>query len=140
MTGKTFRRIGGSVVVAAALAAAAASPASAMIAPACSTRLAAADTGTTASCSFNTQWDYATIAVANVQGSLTVTLNCVTTYGSQYTWTRTVSRNTTWTSWTPNNCSLTLTSQAPLTTANASATPTLPPIIGPCDPAACTIP
>ena len=125
-----IKRIGGSVLVVAALAGAAATPAVAA-GPACSTRLAAADVGTSASCSFWSQYDYATISVAPVQGTLTATLQCWTQYGSSYTTSRTISKATTWSTYAPDSCTLRLTSQAPLTTANATASSTVGPIIQP---------
>ena len=124
---RAIRRIGGVAVVAAALAGATAGPAAAMTSPACSTRLAAADVGTSASCSFDTLYDWATITVAP-SGTVTATVLCFTSYGYTYTTTRTVSKTSTWTSYSPGSCSLKLTSEAPLTTANGSATPTTGPI------------
>ena len=124
---RAIRRIGGAVVVAAALAGAAAGPAAAMTSPACSTRLAAADVGTSASCWFDTIYDWATITVVP-SGTVTAAVRCVTSYGYTYSTTRTVSKTSSWTSYSPGSCSLTLTSGAPLTTASGSATPTTGPI------------
>jgi hypothetical protein len=127
MRGSLVRRIGGPVLVAAALAGAAAAPASAAIGPACSTRVVAAPAGTAATCSFDTQYDYATIGVV-VDGEVTVTLRCNGQYGYNYVVSRTFTKNGTWTSYTPGNCQMVVTSNVSGTTANATATPTLPPI------------
>jgi hypothetical protein len=129
-----IRRIGGSVAVAAALAVAAASPASAMIGPACDVRLVPAVTGPSASCSFDSHTDYATIRVEPV-GTVTATVRCFTSWGGTYTNSRTVSKATGWTWYTPGGCSLTLTADASTTAANASATPAVPPIYDPPPPA-----
>ena len=126
-----LKRITGSAVLAAAVAGAAASPATAMIAPACTTRVVAADPGTAGSCSFDTQYDYALISVAPVTGTVEATIRCFTSWGYTYTSSRTVAKTTTWESWSPGSCTLTLTSGAPLTTASGSAAPTLGPIIDP---------
>jgi hypothetical protein len=130
----TIRRIGGLIVVAAMLAVAAASPASAMIAPACDARLVPAATGPSASCSFDSHTDWATIAIEPV-GTVTATIRCFTTYGYTITKSRTVSATTTWTTSTPGSCSLTLTGDSSTVAANASATPALPPIYDPPPPA-----
>ena len=131
---RTTRRVGGSVAVMAALAAMTASPASAMIAPACDTRLVPAATGPSASCSFDSNTDWATIAVEPV-GTVTATVRCFTSWGTTYTSSRTVSKTTTWNTYTPGSCSLTLTADASTTAANGSATPTYPPIYNPPPPA-----
>jgi hypothetical protein len=126
MRGSTIKRIGGSVVVAAALAAAAAGPATAMVAPACSTRLAAAEVGTSASCSFDTPYDWAAITLKPV-GTVTASLRCVTSYGSVYETSRTVADTTNWITRSPGYCTLTLTSASSGTTAFGSAVPMTPP-------------
>jgi hypothetical protein len=126
----TIRRIGGLVAVAATLAVAAASPASAMIGPACDARLVPAATGSSGSCSFDSNTDWATIAIEPV-GTVTATVRCFTSYGYTTEKSRTVSQTTTWTTSTPGSCSLTLTATASTTAANASATPALPPIYDP---------
>ena len=125
-----IRRLGVAVAVAGALAGATAGQAQAMASPACSTRLAAADAGTTAFCGFDTQWDYATITVEPAAGTVTATTRCVTPWYT-YTSSRTTSKTIYWHTYTPGYCTLTLTSGAPLTTANASATPWIPPIYDP---------
>lgn len=124
-----IRRIGVGVVAAAALAAAAAAPASAMVGPACETRLALADVGTSASCGFDTSSDWALISV-QVQGTVTATVRCFTSYGT-YETSRTVSANSNWTTHSPGSCSLILTSQAAGTTASGAAAPFFPIYDGP---------
>ncbi|HEV3000923.1 MAG TPA: hypothetical protein VGW75_09320 [Solirubrobacteraceae bacterium] len=125
-----IRRIGGPIVAAAALAVAVASPASAMIGPACDARLVPAATGPSASCSFDSPTDWATIQIEPV-GTVTATVRCFTSWGSTITKSRTVSATTTWTTSTPGSCSLTLTADASTIVANASATPALRPIFDP---------
>ena len=125
-----IRRLAGLVAVAAMLALAGASSASAMIAPACDARLVPAATGPSASCSFDSNTDWALIAIEPV-GTVTATVRCFTTYGYTIEKSRTVSATTTWTTSTPGSCSLTLTADASTTAANASATPTFAPIVGP---------
>ena len=122
-------RIGGTVMAAAALAAAAAGPAQAMIGPACSARLTATETTTASSCTFDTQYDWATVTVAPT-GTVTVTITCFTTYGYKYVTQRTVGKATSWATWTPGSCRLSL-SGVPGTTALATVTPTTGPIIQP---------
>jgi hypothetical protein len=131
MSGRTMRRIAGSAAVAAALAAAAATPASAMIGPACSTRLAAAEVGTSASCSFDTPYDYAYITVEPAVGTVTATITCFYTWGGTYTSSRTVSSASYWRAYSPGSCSLRLTAQTSLATATGTASPALGPIIDP---------
>src|SRR5688572_28113999 len=128
MRGSLIRRIGASVVVAGALAGAAAAPAGAAIGPACTTRVVAADAGTTARCSFDTQYDWATVTVV-VDGEVTVTLRCNGQYGFNYVVSRTFTKNETWTTYTPGNCEMVLTSNYAGTTALAAATPSQPPIL-----------
>jgi hypothetical protein len=125
-----LRRIGGTAAVTAVLAAAAASPASAMIGPACDARLVPAATGPTASCSFDSNTDWANIHIQPV-GTVTATVRCFTSWGGTITKSRTVSSATTWYTSTPGSCSLTLTAHADTVAANASATPALPPIYDP---------
>jgi hypothetical protein len=122
-----IRRIGGSVVVAAALAAAAAAPASAMIGPACSTRVAPPATAPTASCSFDSNTDWAYVAVETV-GSVKATVRCFTTWGGTVTRERTFTETATWYVSTPGSCSLSLTADVSTLAANGSASPALPPI------------
>lgn len=129
-----IRRLGGSVAVAATLAMAAASPASAMIGPACDTRLVPAATGPSASCSFDSHTDWAIIAIEPV-GTVTATVRCFTSWGYTTTKSRTVSETTTWSTSAPGSCSLTLTAHASTVAANASATPWIPPIYDPPPPA-----
>ena len=126
----TIRRVGGSIVVAAALAVGVAGPASAMAGPACDARLVPAATGPSASCSFDSNTDWAEIVVEPV-GTVTATVRCFTSYGYTYTTSRTVSEVTTWYTSTPGSCQLELTGNASTTAANASASPMIPPIYDP---------
>ncbi len=123
----TIRRIGGSVVLAAALAGAAAGPAGAAIGPACTTRLVAADAGTSAQCTFDAPRDWSTISIVP-NGTVTATLRCQETYGYVFTSTYTVSQATAFADWTPGTCTLTLAAVSPGATAHASATPTTGPL------------
>ena len=126
----TLKRIGGSVAVAAALAVAAASPASAMVGPACTTRLALAAAGTSASCGFDTPDDWALITIGP-QGTVKVTIRCFTTWGTTIESSRTVSSNTNWATSTYGSCSLILTAVSDGATANGSAAPFFPIYDGP---------
>ena len=123
----TLRRIGWSVVGAAALSVVCASPAAAMIAPACSTRVVL---GTPGSCTFDTQYDYATITIVPVASTVTADFRCVTNYGYVFTSSRTVSDPVSYSKWTPGSCTLTLSSPSGGTGA-VTATPTTGPIIDP---------
>ncbi len=127
----TIRRIGGFVAVAAALAGAAATPATAAVAPACTARLAAADAGTTASCSFDNQYDYATISIVT-EDSVLVTVSCRSPWGTTTTTSRPVNTTTAWAQPTRGYCTLTLTAERSGTTALGSSTPTIGPICDTC--------
>lgn len=119
-----IKRAGGCVLAAVALAGAGASPARAMIMPACAAAIN--PTTGTGSCTFDTQWDYALIAVAPV-GEMKVHIRCVTNYGYVSESTRTVTQAGTFSRWTPGACTMTLTGTA----GTATATPVLPPIVDP---------
>jgi hypothetical protein len=130
------RRIGGLVVVSGVLAVGAAAPASAMIAPACDARLVPAATGPSGSCSFDSNTDWALIAVQPAGGAVTATLRCYTPYGYTTERSRTFSSAGTWSTSAVGSCTLTLTGDASTVAANASATPMVPPIYNPPPPAA----
>jgi hypothetical protein len=122
------RKVGVSVLAAAALAGAAAGPADAAIwGPGCTATLA--PVATTASCGFDSPTDYSTIRVTP-QGTVTATVRC-TSQGYTTSWSRTVSTNTSWAWSTRGTCSLILTAVTAGATANGSATPTVGPIIEP---------
>lgn len=117
-----MRGIRRTVVLAAALAGVAAGPAEAAIGPACATRLAAAEAGTTASCSFDAPEDWSTITITPA-GTVNVTLSCRETWGYVWTSTWTLTRTRAWAEWTPGTCTLTLAAASPGATAHGSATP-----------------
>ena len=131
MRGRTIRRIGGFVAVAAAMAGAAAAPASAAVFPACTARLAAAEAGTTASCNFDNQYDWATITVVT-DDPVFVTVSCRAPWGETITTARGVSQTTSWSQPTRGYCTLTLRSELAGTTALGTSTPTHGPICETC--------
>ncbi len=118
----TIRRIGGSLMVAAALAGATAGSASAMAMPTCTTALT--PVAGTSSCNFgNISTSYALITVEPV-GTVTATVRCFTSTGITYTSSRTVSSRTTWTTYAPGSgCSLTLTAVSAGASAVGNAAP-----------------
>jgi hypothetical protein len=126
----TLRRVGGSMVVAAALAGATAGSASAMAMPECATVLAPG--AASSSCGFgNISTSYAMINVEPV-GTVTATVRCFTSWGTTYTSSRTVSSRTTWTTYAPGSgCSLILTPVSAGAGAVGSASPGVGPIIQP---------
>lgn len=127
-----MRRLCGAVVVAAALSGVTATSAMALAAPACSTRLVLAEAGTTASCGYDAQWDYANITVEPIVGTVQVTVRCTTYWGATYTTlNQTVYEARNFRAYSPGSCTLTLTAGSFGVTANASATPTTAPIIDP---------
>ncbi len=126
-----IKRVCGCIAVAAALAVAAAAPASALVGPACTTRLAAAATGTWASCGYDAPMDYAYISVEPAVGTVTATITCFYTWGGTYTSSRTVSSATYWRAYSPGSCSLKLTAQTNLATATATASPAVGQIVDP---------
>ena len=126
---RAIKRAGGCVLAAAALAGAGASPAQAMIMPACAAAIN--PTTGTGSCTFDTQWDYALIAIVPV-GEMGVRIRCTTNYGYVYETSRRVTEAGTFTSWAPGACTMTLTGTA----GTAAATPMLPPVVDPPPPPA----
>jgi hypothetical protein len=122
-----MKRLGGAVLVAAALGSAGASVASAAVGPACTARLVA---GTAGSCNFDAPFDGTAITVAPV-GSVTVTLRCNSQFGYTTMFSRTVSTPTSWQSYAPGGCQLSLTAASAGASGVATATPTLGPIVQP---------
>ena len=126
MTGTTIRRVVGGLVAAGVLAGTAAGPADAA-GPACTARLVA---GTAGSCTWYSANSYSTFTVAPV-GTVTATVRCWTSWGTQYTSSRTVSKTTTWSAYAPQSCTLTLTAVSAGASAVGTAVASTGPIIDP---------
>ena len=121
-----IKRFGAGLAVAAAVAGATAVPADAA-GPACTARLVA---GTAGSCTWYSENYYSQFTVVP-QGTVTATVRCWTSWGTQYTSSRTVSKATTWQGYAPQSCTLTLTAVTAGASAVATAHATTGPIIEP---------
>jgi hypothetical protein len=121
-----MKRAAACAVVVAGFAAATAGPASAMVAPACSARLAAPATGPTGSCSFSENSGWAVITVEPVATTVKATVSCVTSWGYSYSTSRTFSSYGTWVTAAPGYCTLTLASDSPTAVATGTASPWFP--------------
>ncbi|MEY2426729.1 MAG: hypothetical protein QOI61_2301 [Actinomycetota bacterium] len=127
----TIRRVAGAAIATAALAGATAGPAGAMANPACSAHVVSLAAGDSGSCSFTSNEGWAIISIVPENGALTASLHCVTNYGNTYDASRTITQVTSWQSYAPGYCTLTLTAWNAGTAAVATAAPWSPIYTGP---------